>query len=112
MKLNIETLTQEQKIQLDLWYKIYLNENNKLVTEEPTENLSDEFIIYKANLIKKNKKVAIENIATLSDELNLLALSLEIVVDTIAISNPEILENPIIIDSKDKFEKIKEILSN
>lgn len=37
MKLDINTLTQEQKKQLVLWYNIYINENWKLVIEEPTE---------------------------------------------------------------------------
>ena len=72
-KVDINTLTEKQHKQLDMWYKIYLNEDNKLVTEEPTENLSDEFILHKANLIKNKKKVAIENIATITDQINIMA---------------------------------------
>ena len=52
MELNIETLTQEQRKQLDMWYKIYLNENNKLVTEEPI-SVTPEFIEYKTGIINK-----------------------------------------------------------
>ena len=48
MKLNINTLTQEQKKQLSLGYKIYLNKDWKLVTEEPT-SVTKEFIEYKFN---------------------------------------------------------------
>ena len=48
MKLNINTLTQEQKKQLSLGYKIYLNKDGKLVTEEPT-SVTKEFIEYKFN---------------------------------------------------------------
>jgi len=61
--------------------------------------------------IKQQKKEAIDKIASLSDELNLLAHSLEVTIDIIAINNPEILVNPTIIKAKDVFSKIKVILS-
>ena len=53
MELDIETLTQEQKKQLDMWYKIYLNENNKMVIEEPIE-ITPEFLKYKTEIINQS----------------------------------------------------------
>ena len=52
MELNIETLTQEQRKQLDMWYNIYLNEDNKLITEEPIE-ITTEFIEHKSKEIEQ-----------------------------------------------------------
>lgn len=37
MELNINTLTQEQKNKIDMWFNIFLNNDWKLVEEIPTE---------------------------------------------------------------------------
>ena len=60
-KLDINTLTEEQKKQLNLWYKIYLNKNNKLVTEEPSKPYSSEFVEYKLNRINTRFDRTIKN---------------------------------------------------
>jgi len=64
MKPNIETLTQEQRKQLDMWYKIYLNENNKLVIEEPEAPFTNEYIEYKKELIEKEFQRAMKLITS------------------------------------------------
>lgn len=51
-KVDINTLTEEQKKLLDLWYKIYINNDWKLVTEEP-EIFSKELIEIKIQEIKQ-----------------------------------------------------------
>lgn len=51
-KVDINTLTEEQKRLLDLWYKIYINNDWKLVTEEP-EFFSKELIEIKIQEIKQ-----------------------------------------------------------
>lgn len=37
MELDINTLTKEQKIKIDMWFNIFLNNDWKLVEEIPTE---------------------------------------------------------------------------
>ncbi len=61
MELNIETLTKEQRKQLDMWYKMYLNEDDKLVIEEPTE-ITPEFIEYKTKKIETEFKISVSKI--------------------------------------------------
>ena len=64
-------------------------------------------------IIKSKKdKIDILEIASISDQLNLTAWVLDIVVDYVAISNPEILKHEWIINSKAKLEKIKTILNS
>jgi len=61
--------------------------------------------------IKLEKKEAIEKIASISDQLNLTAWTLDIIVDILAVDNPEILQNPWIQQSKVKLNEIKNILN-
>lgn len=52
MELNFDTLTKEQKRLIDMWYKAYINNESKLVLEEP-EVLTDEIKQYKVWIINK-----------------------------------------------------------
>ena len=52
MELNMDTLSKEQKRLIDMWYKAHINEENKIVLEEP-EVLSDEIKEYKIGIINK-----------------------------------------------------------
>ena len=52
MELNFDTLTKEQKRLIDMWYKAYINDESKLVLEEP-EVLTDEIKQYKIWIINK-----------------------------------------------------------
>ncbi len=52
MELNFDTLTKEQKELIDMWYKAYINDESKLVLEEP-EVLTDEIKQYKIWIINK-----------------------------------------------------------
>lgn len=61
--------------------------------------------------MKVEQKEAILKIASLSDQLNLTAGTLDLVVDLLAVTNPELLEHPWIIESKSKLNKIKTILN-
>jgi len=93
MKLNLETLTKQQLIDIENWYIYYIDEDNKLWKKETDKSRSYE------------KKVAIENIATLSDQLNLMAS----VLDTITSDNPD---QELIASAKTTFAEIKTILTN
>ena len=62
--------------------------------------------------IKKEKANQINKIATITDQLNLTAWTLDIIVDLLAINNPELLNNPWIIKSKQALNWIKEILKS
>ena len=52
MELNFNTLTKEQKRLIDMWYKAYINDESKLVLEEP-EVLTDEIKQYKIWIVNK-----------------------------------------------------------
>ena len=52
MELNMDTLSKEQKRLIDMWYTASINEENKIVLEEP-EVLSDEIKQYKIWIINK-----------------------------------------------------------
>ena len=53
MKLDLKTLSEEQKKLLSLGYKIYLNAKGKIVEEEPTEK-TQAFLDYKKEKLTKN----------------------------------------------------------
>ncbi len=72
-------------------------------TKEYLENINIE--------LKQEKKEAIAKIATITDQLNLTAGTLDLVVDLLAQTNPNLLENPWIIESKEKLHWIKDILN-
>lgn len=52
MELNIDTLSKEQRKLIDMWYTAYINEENKVVLEEP-EVITDEIKEYKIWIINK-----------------------------------------------------------
>jgi len=72
MELNLDTLTKKQREQIRLWYNIYLNEDNKLVTEEPTTPYSEEYISYKNNLLKEDCRKEILTEYSETDQRNAL----------------------------------------
>jgi len=63
-------------------------------------------------LLKKQKSEQIHTIATLSDQLNLLADNLNLVIDELAKTNPNILLNPSVISGKNVYNGIKTILNS
>jgi len=48
----MDTLSKEQKRLIDMWYTVHINEENKIVLEEP-EVLNDEIMEYKIWIINK-----------------------------------------------------------
>lgn len=97
------TISDEDRIKLGKW--CILNSDMTITeTEQYIKNIEFE--------TKLQKKEAIEKIASLSDQLNLTAWTLDIVVDLLAVNNPELLEHPWIIASKTKLNEIKTILNN
>ena len=115
-----------QKMYPQMTYKDYVVEDNwswpvlrwfNKDVEEPTlqemQNVWNIMEQEKAvELEKLEKKEAIEKIASISEQLNLTAWTLDIVVDLLSVNNPEILQNPWIIESKQKLNQIKNILNN
>lgn len=61
MELDINTLTKEQKKQLSLWYNIYINDNNKLITEKPTKK-TEAYKQYLKDIAYKKFEKTIEEI--------------------------------------------------
>ena len=52
MELNMDTLSKEQKRLIDMWYTAYINEENKIVLDEPAI-ITDEIKEYKIWIINK-----------------------------------------------------------
>mgnify|MGYP004004355217 FL=1 len=52
MELNMDTLSEEQKKLIGMWYTAHINEENKIVLEEP-EVLNDKIKEYKIWIINK-----------------------------------------------------------
>ena len=52
MELNMDTLSEEQKRLIGMWYTAHINEENKIVLEEP-EILNDKVREYKIWIINK-----------------------------------------------------------
>jgi len=52
MELNMNTLSKEQKKLIDMWYTAYINEENKIVLDEPAI-ITDEIKEYKIWIINK-----------------------------------------------------------
>ena len=65
-----------------------------------------------AELIKQTKASEIAKIASITDQINLTAWTLDIIVDLLAVNNPELLTNPWIIKSKEALNWIKTILNS
>lgn len=51
--VDINTLTEEQKKQIGIWYTFQIDENGQLLAVEPEEK-TPEFIEYKTNIINKD----------------------------------------------------------
>lgn len=99
------------------WIKLDLNSNDLIKIEnwclykDGIILETEEYIKYKTEKSKEQKKEEIEKIASISDQLNLTAGTLDIIVDLLAKDNPELLQHPWIIESKNKLNSIKEILN-
>ncbi len=93
----------------------YIKWHNKEIEQPTQEEIEIAWIevqkLQQAEMIKKEKAEQIGQIASISDQLNLTAWTLDIVVDLLAETNPEILEHPWIIESKNKLNEIKNILN-
>lgn len=102
------TITDEEKALINNWATFTYN--NWIVIWDKT--IAEEALVNsKTEEIKAGQKEAINKIASLSDQLNLTAGTLHIIVDLLAMQNPELLVNPWIIESKRKLNEIKNILN-
>lgn len=81
-------------------------------TQSELETAWLEFVkLQEQEQLKKQKAEEIAKIATITDQINLIAWTLDIIVDLLAETNPELLTNPWIVKSKEALNWIKNILN-
>ena len=82
----------------------------KTTNNRPTDNEINEIIDWEFK-IKEKKAKDINDKATLSDQLNLMAWIIDVLADELIKINPELEQNPLIIQGKNMLSEIKVILN-